>query len=74
MSAEKPYHVVMTGGHGHSGGTPPPLGYSVWEYSGQDWALKKVCADNGGVPSEPPTIQGKFKGQLRATPCVAASA
>ena len=55
----------------HSSG-PEGLGYSVWKFDGQSWQLKKNCAAEGAVLSPPPAIEGKFKGQLRSTACVAA--
>jgi hypothetical protein len=43
----------------------------MWEFDGQQWQVKKVSAYQGAVTSEPPAIPGRFKGQLRATACVA---
>ena len=56
---------------GESSG-PEGRGYAIWEYDGADWQLKKNCAVQGAIVGQPPTIPGKFKGQLRATTCVAA--
>lgn len=50
-----------------------PMGHCVWEYNGASWSLKKNEAQNGGVPGTAPLEPGRFKGQLRATPCVTAS-
>lgn len=51
---------------------PDGYGHSIWEYDGAEWRLKKNCAVEGAVASQPPSIPGKFKGQLRSTSCVAA--
>lgn len=57
---------------------PPPtsgpegLGYTLWMFDGAQWQLKKDCALEGGMVSPPPSVPGKFKGQLRAIACVAA--
>ncbi len=54
-----------------SDGRSAPQGLTLWEYDGQAWQLKSVEAKNGGVAGDPPAIAGRFKGQLRATPCLA---
>lgn len=54
-----------------SGGRAAPQGSCTWQFDGSEWVLARVDAKNGGVPGEPPTIPGKFKGHLRVTPCVA---
>ena len=55
---------------GSSGNRAVPKGKAIWEFDGKQWALKSLQAENGGVAGDPPSIQGRFKGQLRATPCV----
>jgi hypothetical protein len=63
----------LAGSSGPSGNSSGPscLGYTMWEFDGQQWQVKKVSAYQGAVTSEPPAIPGRFKGQLRATACVA---
>ncbi len=51
---------------------PEGYGHSIWEFDGEHWQLKKTVALEGGIPSAPPSLPGKFKGQLRSTACVAA--
>ena len=51
-----------------------PQGYALWEYTGQQWQLKKDASEPGATPSDPPQLAGTFVGQIRATPSVAASA
>lgn len=48
------------------------LGYTLWQFDGATWQMKKNCAVNEFVISRPPTLPGLFKGQLRATACSAA--
>ncbi|QDT02798.1 hypothetical protein K227x_11760 [Rubripirellula lacrimiformis] len=55
---------------GSSGNRAAPMGTAIWEYDGSGWELKFLRAENGGVAGECPSVAGKFKGQLRATPCV----
>lgn len=45
-------------------------GTAIWEFDGSTWNVKKIQSDNGGIAGDPPTVPGRFKGQLRATPCV----
>ena len=54
-----------------SRGRSAPQGLTYWEFDGESWQLKSVEANNGGVAGDPPTVPGRFKGQLRATPCLA---
>lgn len=61
------YDVVL----GSSMGRGAPMGHCVWEFTGETWELKKNQAENGGVPGPKPVQAGQFKGQLRATPCIA---
>ncbi len=56
---------------GSSGGRSAPQGQAVWEFDGSKWNLKTVEAKNGAVAGSPPVAPGRFKGHLRATPCVA---
>ena len=60
-----------SGPTGNSSG-PSAFGYTMWEFDGERWQVKKVCAHQGAAVSEPPSIPGRFKGQLRATACVPA--
>jgi len=61
------YTVVMASSYGRTA----TMGHCVWEYNGTNWSLKKDESENGGIPSVPPQQPGRFKGQLRVTPCVA---
>ncbi|QDV45148.1 hypothetical protein Enr13x_50220 [Stieleria neptunia] len=54
----------------HSSGAEG-LGYALWRFDGVQWQLKKNCALDGAAVGPPPTVPGKFAGQLRATACVA---
>lgn len=65
-------HVVAPKMTGQDSSGPDGYGHSIWEFDGIDWQLKKNCAEEGAVASAPPSIPGKFKGQLRSTSCVAA--
>ncbi len=47
-----------------------PFGTCLWEYDGLQWSVKSLDAENGGVAGDPPQQPGRFKGQLRMTPCV----
>ncbi|MFO0904143.1 MAG: hypothetical protein U0939_14160 [Pirellulales bacterium] len=51
-----------------------PMGYSLWEYTGQAWVLRKNASSPGAVPCEPPRVAGLFPGQIRSQPSVAALA
>lgn len=51
-------------------GRSAPSGTTIWEFDGQKWGVKTIQSQNGGIAGEPPLIAGRFKGQLRATPCV----
>jgi hypothetical protein len=44
-----------------------PGGYVLWEFDGLAWSLKKDLSKSGFGPSSPPTVLGKFRGQIRAT-------
>lgn len=57
---------------GSTGGRGLPMGYAIWEFKGNAWRLKKDCSVEGGVASEPPSLKGKFDGQLRVTPSITA--
>lgn len=52
------------------GGRNIPMGYSLWEFSGASWTLKKDVSRPGARPSAPPKVPGLFAGQIRATPSV----
>jgi len=62
----------IAGSNPQSSSGPEGLGYTLWEFNGSDWRLKKNCSAEGAMPSEPPSVPGKFADQLRATACVAA--
>lgn len=47
-----------------------PMGYSLWEFTGSSWSLKKDASRPGAKPSAPPKVPGLFAGQIRATPSV----
>ncbi|MCO8122331.1 hypothetical protein NHH03_11320 [Stieleria sp. TO1_6] len=47
------------------------LGYTLWMYDGESWKLKKDCSSEGASIGQPPVSPGKFRGQIRATSCVA---
>ncbi len=51
--------------------TSTKYGYCLWEFTNEQWLLKKVHSQRGGVPGRPPLAKGTFEGQLRATPCIA---
>ncbi len=48
-----------------------PLGYTLWEFTGVDWALRKDVSLAGGTPGKPPRVPGHFPGQIRAVPSIA---
>ena len=56
---------------GSSGGRSAPMGHAIWEFDGERWDLKKSFAKEGAAPGPAPSIEGRFAGQLRSTPCVA---
>ena len=47
-----------------------PMGYSLWEYTGQSWVMRKNVSSPGAVPGEPPRVAGLFPGQIRSQPSV----
>jgi hypothetical protein len=47
-----------------------PSGYCLWEFDGAAWLLKKDRCAAGHVPSPPPSVPGRFRGQLRAVMAV----
>ncbi|MGP0070139.1 MAG: hypothetical protein ACLQGP_41895 [Isosphaeraceae bacterium] len=49
-------------------------GYCLWEFDGAAWIVKKDRCKAGYVPSAPPSVPGRFRGQLRAVMSVPASA
>lgn len=53
-----------------SGGRGASQGKAIWEFDGAQWKFKQLTAHSEGVPGDPPSVPGRFKGQLRATPCV----
>jgi hypothetical protein len=54
--------------------TPVKPGYSLWEFDGATWLLKKDRSKAGHVPSAPPSVPGRFRGQIRAVLAVPATA
>lgn len=40
-------------------------GYSLWEYTGKEWAMKKDCSRQDCMPAKAPLAAGRFRGQLR---------
>ena len=64
MWAEERKVVMST-----SGGRGAPMGKAIWQWNGDRWILKTIQSDNGGIAGDPPRLPGRFKGQLRATPC-----
>lgn len=61
-------HRIVLGGT--SDGRAAPTGTTIWEFDGDSWGVKTIQSKNGGIAGEPPLVAGRFKGQLRATPCV----
>lgn len=55
---------------GCCGGRSIPQGYTLWQYNGAKWEMKKDMSAPGARPSSPPKIPGAFAGQIRATPSV----
>lgn len=53
-----------------SGSRSAPEGVATWRWDGESWDLLNVKSESGGIAGDPPMILGKFKGQLRLTPCV----
>lgn len=51
-----------------------PMGYSLWEFTGLAWQLKKDASLPGARPSAAPKVPGLFAGQIRAIPSVVAAA
>ena len=51
-----------------------PMGYSLWEFTGLTWKLKKDASLPGARPSAAPKVPGLFAGQIRALPSVVAAA
>ncbi|MCA8991019.1 MAG: hypothetical protein KDA69_03395 [Planctomycetaceae bacterium] len=47
-----------------------PMGYALWEYTGNAWELRKDASIPGAQPSDPPQMPGLFRGQIRATPSI----
>ncbi len=41
-------------------------GYSLWTYDGASWQLTKDQSAEGFKPANPPSVPGRFKGQVRA--------
>ncbi|CAN5914837.1 hypothetical protein BH23PLA1_BH23PLA1_11340 [soil metagenome] len=64
----KPIPTVTSSGTVSASGS----GYCLWEFDGSSWVLKKDRSASGFVPSSPPTIAGRFRGQLRAIMAVPA--
>lgn len=46
--------------------TASGTGYTLWEFDGNNWNIKQDRSIKGFVPSAPPKIPGRFRGQLRA--------
>ena len=57
-------------GHSCARSAPEAHGVCIWEFDGAEWKVKLIRENGRGVAGEPPRIQGRFRGQLRATPCV----
>jgi hypothetical protein len=53
---------------------PRNPGYCLWEFDGATWVLKKDRTQAGYVPSAPPLVPGRFRGQIRAVLAVPAMA
>ncbi len=68
----RPNEVVM--GTRSSRSRSAPAGYSLWEFTGEAWVLRKDASAPGAVPCEPPRIAGLFPGQVRSQPSVIAEA
>lgn len=49
------------------------MGYSLWEYTGAAWKLRKDASLPGAQPSAAPKSPGLFAGQIRALPSVVAT-
>ncbi len=47
-----------------------PMVYSLWEFTGLTWKLKKDASLPGARPSAAPKVPGLFAGQIRAMPSV----
>jgi hypothetical protein len=42
-------------------------GYCLWQYTGDEWVMKKDCCKEGFQPSAAPAAAGTFVGQLKST-------
>ena len=41
-------------------------GYTLWSFDGTEWSLTKDQSEEGYGPAAPPSVPGRFKGQVRA--------
>lgn len=41
-------------------------GYTLWMFDGTQWRLTKDQSAEGYLPGTPPSVPGRFKGQVRA--------
>jgi hypothetical protein len=41
-------------------------GHTLWMFDGSEWTMTKDRSAEGYVPSSPPSVPGRFKGQVRA--------
>jgi hypothetical protein len=56
---EGPYGGPTTRGGAQSG-------YTLWMFDGSEWSMTKDRSAAGFVPSDAPTVPGRFRGQVRA--------
>ncbi|MBC8356654.1 MAG: hypothetical protein H8E66_32160 [Planctomycetes bacterium] len=68
--AEAETSIIVNGDPHH--GAKARHGYSLWEYNGNEWSLKKDCTVLGAVPGGKPRVKGRFRGQMRMIPSVVA--
>ncbi len=52
--------------------TKAQYGYSLWEFDGATWVLKKDRTVTGAIPGNAPQVAGRFRGQLRSIPSIVA--
>jgi len=65
-----PQPIMETMGHTITSTPPARYGTCLWEYDGSRWTVRSLQSQNGGIAGDPPQQPGRFKGQLRMTPCV----
>jgi hypothetical protein len=44
-------------------------GFSLWQFTGGQWELRKHACEEGYEGGEPPREPGAFEGEVRKTPC-----